>query len=99
MCGIAGELRLESGARANPERVRAMNQVMVHRGPDSFGAFTDGEVGLGMRRLAIVDVEGGRQPLGNEDGSVQVICNGEIYNSPALRAELVSRGHHVRTGS
>jgi asparagine synthase (glutamine-hydrolysing) len=99
MCGIAGELRLEPRGRASAERVRAMNDVMVHRGPDSFGAFTDGEVALGMRRLAIVDVAHGQQPLGNEDGSVQVICNGEIYNSPALRRELQGKGHVVRTGS
>lgn len=99
MCGIAGELRLEPGARASAERVRAMNDVMVHRGPDSFGAYTDGEVALGMRRLSIVDVAHGQQPLGNEDGSVQVICNGEIYNSPALRDQLIAKGHVVRTGS
>ena len=99
MCGIAGELRLEPGARASAERVRAMNDVMRHRGPDSFGAYTDGEVALGMRRLAIVDVAHGQQPLGNEDGSIQVICNGEIYNSPALRQELIAKGHVVRTAS
>jgi asparagine synthase (glutamine-hydrolysing) len=76
-----------------------MCDVMVHRGPDSFGEFTHGEAALGMRRLAIVDVEGGRQPLGNEDGSVQVVCNGEIYNAPALARELEARGHRLRTRS
>ena len=85
MCGIAGELRLTPGERPSAARVRAMCDVMVHRGPDSFGEFSDGEVALGMRRLAIVDVAGGQQPLGNEDGSVQVVCNGEIYNSPGAR--------------
>ena len=84
MCGIAGELQLVPGEQPSPERVRAMCDVMVHRGPDSFGEFSHGEAALGMRRLAIVDVAGGLQPLGNEDGSVQVVCNGEIYNAPAL---------------
>src|SRR5262245_31701679 len=99
MCGIAGELRLTPGERPSPERVRAMCDVMVHRGPDSFGEYTDGEVAFGMRRLAIVDVAGGQQPLGNEDGSVQVVCNGEIYNAPALTTELEARGHRLRTRS
>jgi asparagine synthase (glutamine-hydrolysing) len=99
MCGIAGELQLQPGARAATERVRAMCDVMVHRGPDDFGAHHDREVALGMRRLSIVDVAAGHQPLGNEDGSVQVVCNGEIYNSPALRAALLARGHQLRTHS
>src|SRR5262245_5336893 len=99
MCGIAGELRLTAGEPASRERVRAMCDVMVHRGPDSHGEFIGDEVGLGMRRLSINDVEGGRQPLYNEDGQVQVICNGEIYNSPQLAKELESRGHRLRTRS
>lgn len=76
-----------------------MCDVMVHRGPDSHGEFIGDEVALGMRRLSINDVEGGRQPLYNEDGQVQVICNGEIYNSPQLAKELESRGHVLRTRS
>src|SRR5262249_26574295 len=99
MCGIAGEMRLTSGERPDPARVRAMCDVMVHRGPDSFGEYAHGEVAFGMRRLAIVDVAGGQQPLGNEDGSVQVICNGEIYNAPELTRELEARGHVLRTHS
>ncbi len=99
MCGIAGELRLRSSERADTERVRAMCDVMVHRGPDDFGGFADREVALGMRRLSIVDVAGGHQPLGNEDGSVQVVCNGEIYNSAALRAALIARGHEFSSRS
>src|SRR5262245_56984910 len=97
MCVIAGELRLRLGERADAERVRAMCEVIVHRGPDDFGGVAHGEAALGMRRLAIVDVAGGRQPLGNEDGTVQVVCNGEIYNSPSLRSELLARGHRFRT--
>src|SRR5262245_31874101 len=99
MCGIAGELRLTPGERPSRDRVRAMCDVMVHRGPDSFGEYVDGEVALGMRRLAIVDVAGGQQPLGNEDGSIQVVCNGEIYNAPGLMKELEARGHRLRTRS
>src|SRR5262245_36566158 len=99
MCGIAGELRLTAGERASAERVRGMCEVMVHRGPDSYGEFVAGAAGLGMRRLAINDVEGGCQPLGNEDGTVQVVCNGEIYNAPALAKELEARGHRLRTRS
>ena len=99
MCGIAGELRFRSGERASAERVRAMCDVMVHRGPDDFGGHAQGEVALGMRRLSIVDVGGGHQPLGNEDGSVQVVCNGEIYNSETLRDELIVRGHRFRSRS
>jgi asparagine synthase (glutamine-hydrolysing) len=99
MCGIAGELVLRRGDRPSPDRVRAMCDVMVHRGPDDFGSHSDAEAALGMRRLSIVDVAGGHQPLGNADGTVQVVCNGEIYNHRALRAELAARGHRFRTGS
>src|SRR5262245_49293257 len=99
MCGIAGELRLRLGEPANAARARAMCDVMVHRGPDDFGGFAHDEVALGMRRLSIVDVAGGHQPLGNEDGTVQVVCNGEIYNSASLRAALEARGHQFRSRS
>jgi asparagine synthase (glutamine-hydrolysing) len=97
MCGIAGELRLASGERASVERVRAMCDAIVHRGPDDVGLFGLHEVALGMRRLSIVDLSGGAQPIGNEDGSVQIVCNGEIYNSATLRAELENRGHRFRS--
>jgi asparagine synthase (glutamine-hydrolysing) len=99
MCGIAGEIVIEGPGRAVAGRVRAMCDVIVHRGPDSYGEFIDGEAGIGMRRLAIVDVQGGQQPLSNEDGSVQVVCNGEIYNSPSLARDLAARGHALRTRS
>jgi asparagine synthase (glutamine-hydrolysing) len=94
MCGIAGELRLTSGERGSAERVRAMCDVMVHRGPDSFGEFANGEVALGMRRLSIVDVAGGTQPLGNEDGTIQVVCNGEISRAADAGVRPV---HHLKT--
>lgn len=76
-----------------------MARALTPRGPDSEGFFGAGNVGLGVRRLAIVDVAGGDQPLTNEDGEVVVVCNGEIYNSPELRVRLSDRGHRFRTGS
>ena len=78
-----------------------MNGTMTHRGPDDEGSFVDREagVGLGARRLSIIDVEGGHQPLSNEDGSVWAALNGEIYNHPALRERLLAAGHTLRTGS
>ncbi|MFQ5349929.1 MAG: asparagine synthase (glutamine-hydrolyzing) [Thermoanaerobaculia bacterium] len=76
-----------------------MADSMRHRGPDSSGFFRDGEVALGHRRLSIIDVAGGQQPLENEDGSLVLICNGEIYNYQRLRQELIERGHRFRTRS
>ncbi len=98
MCGICGILRLDGSA---PDRgvLESMNGALTHRGPDSAGSFLEGPVGLAMRRLSIIDLVGGDQPIGNEDGSVQVIQNGEIYNYRELAAELRTRGHELRTGS
>ena len=76
-----------------------MNATLIHRGPDSDGFFIDGRLGLAMRRLAIIDVAGGDQPIGNEDGSIQVVYNGEIYNYRALRVELEKCGHRFTTNS
>ncbi len=76
-----------------------MTSVIKHRGPDGEGLFIDGEVGLGHRRLSIIDVEGGAQPIGNEDGSLQIIFNGEIYNFVELRKELEAAGHKFKTRS
>ncbi|MEA2250865.1 MAG: hypothetical protein QOG70_1107 [Solirubrobacteraceae bacterium] len=95
MCGIAGILT--PGRAVAPEALAAMVATMVHRGPDGEGTWIDGDVGIGMRRLAIVDVEAGGQPLVNEDGSVRVVFNGEIYNHRALRAGLAARGHRFRS--
>ena len=76
-----------------------MRDSLTHRGPDGQGLFTDGPVGLAMRRLSIIDLETGDQPIGNEDGSIQVVLNGEIYNYPDLRRQLQARGHRFRTRS
>ncbi len=99
MCGIYGEVSL--GSRAAPDRdlVRASGAVMTHRGPDDDDLHVTGQVALGLRRLSIIDVAGGRQPLFNEDRSVAVVCNGEIYNFRELRARLTAAGHTFRTGS
>ena len=78
MCGIAG-IASRSGA-VDPERLRAMSATLVHRGPDSDGVLIDGPVGLAARRLSIIDLETGDQPIANEDGTVHVVQNGEIYN-------------------
>jgi asparagine synthase (glutamine-hydrolysing) len=99
MCGIAGYWNLRSGRPAEAEVLAAMTGTLTHRGPDEDGFFLDGPVGLGNRRLQVVDPAGGHQPMANEDGTVQVVYNGEIYNHAELRAELVRLGHRFRTRS
>jgi len=98
MCGIAG-LVVRTDERADDADVHRMCQKIVHRGPDDEGIFTQGPVGLGMRRLSIIDVAGGHQPIHNEDKTVWVVFNGEIYNFPDLRRELQARGHCFYTHS
>lgn len=97
MCGIAGYLLRHRLARE--ETVRAMCAQIRHRGPDDEGVYIDGGCGIGMRRLSIVDLSTGHQPVSNEDGSVWVVFNGEIYNYKELRADLIGRGHRFRTNS
>lgn len=96
MCGIAGFL-VQDGL--SEEILRRMNDVIWRRGPDGEGFFRSGPVGLGMRRLSIIDLHGGWQPIYNEDRSVVVVFNGEIYNYKALRADLTTRGHTFATES
>ena len=98
MCGIAGIFGLE-GAPVDEGEVRAMCDALVARGPDDEGYFVRGPIGLGMRRLSIVDLAGGHQPIGNEDGTVQVVLNGEIYNFRELRRMLEGKGHRFATAS
>ena len=97
MCGICG-IAARDGA-PDVDAVRRMNSRLVHRGPDSDGVFEDGGVALAMRRLSIIDLEHGDQPISNEDGSVTVVQNGEIYNYRELRRELEASGHRFRTSS
>src|SRR5229473_1175280 len=99
MCGIAGLLELKKNAQANPAILRQMCDVMAHRGPDDEGIYTDGPAGIGMRRLSIVDLATGHQPISNEDGSLWIVFNGEIYNHLSLREQLIARGHSYRTHS
>ena len=95
MCGICG---IASSVDAvDPARLSAMSATLVHRGPDSDGTFVDGPVGLAARRLSIIDLETGDQPIANEDGTIHVVQNGEIYNYRELRAELERAGHRFST--
>ena len=98
MCGIAGIVRID-GAPADASLVRQMTSRLAHRGPDGDGFFVEGAVGLGHRRLSIIDVEGGAQPISNEDQTVHATFNGEIYNFRELRKQLESSGHRFRTSS
>jgi asparagine synthase (glutamine-hydrolysing) len=99
MCGIVGILKLKPGEGVDEERLKRMRDTLRHRGPDGEGLLVEGPIGLGHRRLAIVDPKGGRQPMANEDQSAWIVCNGEIYNHPELRPKLESLGHRYRTRS
>jgi asparagine synthase (glutamine-hydrolysing) len=99
MCGIAGVVEFAKDSRVNLESLRQMCAAMVHRGPDDDGFYVQGPVGLGMRRLSIVDLATGHQPISNEDGTVWIVFNGEIYNHSILREQLRARGHRYRTQS
>ena len=96
MCGFVGF----SGVLENKKQI--LNKMMgriIHRGPDSEGGFIDDDIALGFRRLSIIDLEGGSQPIYNEDGSIAIVYNGETYNFPELRRELVADGHVFKTDS
>ncbi len=99
MCGICGIYNFKSQRPVPAELLRAMTNTMVHRGPDDEGYYVHEALGLGMRRLRIIDLEGGVQPMANEDQSIWVIFNGEIYNHNELRVDLEARGHQFRTRS
>lgn len=99
MCGIAGVMRFSRGERVDPAVLRQMCRAMAHRGPDDEGFYFDGPVGLGMRRLSIVDLATGHQPISNEDGTLWLVFNGEIYNHAELREPLIARGHRYATHS
>src|SRR5438445_680568 len=97
MCGIAGIVHREHQRPVDPEVVQRMCEAMRHRGPDDEGCFISGGVGLGMRRLSIIDLKGGHQPVFNEDRSKAIVFNGEIYNYRELRRGLITRGHIFRS--
>lgn len=99
MCGIVGYWNYLSGRPAERGIVMAMTRTLAHRGPDDSNCLVHGDLALGFTRLVVVDPQGGRQPMPNEDGTVQVVFNGEIYNHADLRRELERRGHRFRTRS
>ena len=97
MCGICGQLNFADNAPVLPETIRRMARTMIHRGPDDEGYFFAGPLGFGFRRLSIIDLAAGHQPMSDTEESVWVVFNGEIYNFPELRAELEKCGHRFRT--
>ncbi len=97
MCGICGAVWCDPTASLAPESLTAMMDQIIHRGPDDAGCYRDDYAALGFRRLAIIDLTGGHQPLSNEDGTVWTVFNGEIYNFPALRQRLQAKGHNLRS--
>lgn len=99
MCGISGIYHF-SGQPVDPELITNMNRVLKHRGPDDHGIYADGPVSLGMARLAVIDLTAAaHQPMSNEEGTVWVVCNGEVYNHKEIRSELQDRGHCYRSKS
>jgi asparagine synthase (glutamine-hydrolysing) len=99
MCGIAGILTKSGITEAEKAQLKRMADVLVHRGPDGEGFHFDQSIGLAHRRLSIIDLEGGKQPLSNEDGTVWVTFNGEIYNYVELREQLIHKGHKFANSS
>jgi asparagine synthase (glutamine-hydrolysing) len=97
MCGICGAAWTDPAKSLSKEKLTAMMGRIAHRGPDDSGLYQDAHAALGFRRLSIVDLEGGHQPLSNEDGSIWTVFNGEIYNFPTLRHRLEARGHTLRS--
>jgi asparagine synthase (glutamine-hydrolysing) len=97
VCGICGKLNFDREENVSPELVKAMADAIVHRGPDDEGYYVSGQIGLGFRRLSIIDLSTGHQPISNEDGTVWIVFNGEIYNFQELRDFLVTKGHRFKT--
>src|ERR1051325_6133515 len=99
MCGIAGIFAVDPAAPVDEVTLHRMTAALAHRGPDGEGFLVEPGIGLGHRRLAIIDLDGGHQPMFNEDGSVAIVFNGEIYNHAALHRELAALGHRFRSRS
>src|SRR5215467_13539034 len=97
MCGICGKMKFEKEARVSSALIRGMLDTIRHRGPDDGGVYTSPQIGLGQVRLSIIDLASGHQPLSNEDGTIWIVFNGEIYNFQELRAFLLSKGHTFKT--
>jgi asparagine synthase (glutamine-hydrolysing) len=99
VCGICGIIYSDINKNVDKEVLIRMTNSLFHRGPDEDGYFISNNIGLGMRRLSIIDVKGGQQPIYNEDKTICVICNGEIYNHLELRELLEKQGHQFSTHS
>ncbi len=99
MCGICGQFHFKNNKPVNQKEIKKMTNTMIHRGPDDEGYYISGSLGLGFRRLSIIDLKGGHQPMADNNGSIWVVFNGEIYNFIELRKELESYGHTFRTKS
>ena len=99
MCGFVGFASAKHNAEEAKKTIKQMADLIAHRGPDGEGFYVDEQVALGHRRLSIIDLEGGSQPMFNEDGSIVIVFNGEIYNFMELRAQLEAAGHTFSTHS
>ena len=99
MCGICGVIHHDSSLYVDIATLKAMNTQIVHRGPDDEGYYAAGNVGLAMRRLSIIDVQTGKQPVTNENQTIWLVYNGEIYNHIELKTRLEANGHRFRTKS
>src|SRR5512140_971413 len=99
MCGIAGIFNFDPQRPVDVALLRAMSAAITHRGPDEDGFYVNGPIGMANRRLSIIGLADGRQPIANEDETIWTVFNGEIYNYPELRRELTDRGHRFRTGT
>jgi len=99
MCGICGIFNYGSHEPVSLEQLQAMNDTLRHRGPNDEGRYTDGDLGLAMRRLSIIDIGGGKQPIHNEDRTIWIVFNGEIFNYPELKRYLEGKGHTFYTRS
>src|ERR1700722_7546775 len=99
MCGICGKFMFHREATVSPALIHDMADAISHRGPDDDGFYVSGQIGLGFRRLSIIDLSGGHQPLSNEDETIWIVFNGEIYNYRTLRRDLIAKGHSFKTKS
>src|SRR4051812_47464947 len=99
MCGIVGWLNVDVASKTAERVLNRMCSSIEHRGPDDHGVFFDQGIGLGMRRLSIIDMAGGHQPMSSDDGLLQLVFNGEIYNHDELRRRLIARGARFETRS
>src|SRR3989304_7051721 len=99
MCGIAGILNLNDEVKVSSDLLKRMFSAIKHRGPDEFGSYKDADAGFAHARLSIIDLSGGQQPMSNEDGTVWITFNGEIFNYVELRQELLKKGHTFSTQS